>query len=558
MIRLFNSLSARMFLILSVLISILPFLNTRVIRMAGDEKVYISQAIEMQRAGHWFVQTLGGDPNYFKPPFHFLLIRLGMSAFGNSLLAGVWMNALFALLAALLLFNLGKKHWGEDKALLLGLMGGLNVGVFSHALASQMEVELFFFYTLVLYLADKTKIKFARTPSGTDIFKSDILLWLAVGALGWVKSPAHSVLAGSSVLIYWLWNGALLPRLKSFGFYLSALLGVLFCALPFLPILLNDYTNFRNTYMMRENITKGGNNRHWSYVVEPLLHFALPWTMIVLFAFFKFSKKHTNRLARLGLSLSLPTILFWMCWEYKGQNYNLPTLSALFVFALACFDKSIPRICFQITGAIGLLAVILAIALLFRFLPLPTWWDVSLYLLSLTFLLSFSAIFLMFSESKILTLGTVFFFLGIGFFVKPLGEREIIDIENFLQENPGIVLHYDDLDTSIWNEWGLLQLTTGHPIHGVHKPEQLNNVFAPNHAIILQNKEALARAQRELARFNELSSMSSKLQSEVIPWQRWLTKGKDPSGRNMFKEAWQSRDLTRLERRFYILHFLSL
>ncbi len=554
MFELIRSLKARTFLIICIIASILPFLNIRVLRMAGDEKVYISTAIEMQRAGNWFVHILAGDHNYFKGPFHFILIRIGMLIFGNSLIAGLWMNLIFAIVIGLIMFIFAKRYFDENKALLFALACSLNVGLFSHALASQMEVELIFFYTLTLFYLDKSIIKNENNLSTKEIFYSDILVWISVGMCGWVKSPAHCVLIGGSVLLYWLWNHSLWFRLKNKGFYLSILTGIFVCALGYLPVMILDFENFRNTYMMRENLTKGGNNRHWSYVVEPLLHFALPWTIIILFGFLKFYKKLNTKLFRLGISISVPTILFWMYWEYKGQNYNLPTMSALLLVGFAYFEKEIPRICFQIVGALGVIAVILGFAILFRFMPLPYWWNLSWFLLSLTFLLTFSVFFLFFSETRLIAIGTVFFFLGLGTFISPLGEREMLGIKNFIQANPNVILHYDDIDTSIWNEWGLLQFSTGHEIWGIHKLDQLKPAFKPGHAIILQNKEALDRTKSEFEKYkNELAQTQTVAPNiSIIGWPRFLTKGKSPTGKNMFKEAWDTRDLTKVERQFYI------
>ncbi|NUM89275.1 MAG: hypothetical protein HUU37_08740, partial [Bdellovibrionales bacterium] len=79
-----------------------PFLGDRVVRPAGDDKVYVSQAIEMQQAGTWFLQRLSGEPNYYKGPFHYVALRFGMAVFGqDSIWAALWMNLLLVTLGAL-------------------------------------------------------------------------------------------------------------------------------------------------------------------------------------------------------------------------------------------------------------------------------------------------------------------------------------------------------------------------------------------------------------------------------------------------------------------------
>ena len=121
MTRLLYKVSSRAFLALADLVALAPILDQRVLRMAGDEKVYVTQSVEMAREGRWFVQTLAGEPSYFKGPLHYVLTRVGLGVFGNRLLAGTWMNLALALLAGLAMHRLGKKRWNDKAGLLLGL-----------------------------------------------------------------------------------------------------------------------------------------------------------------------------------------------------------------------------------------------------------------------------------------------------------------------------------------------------------------------------------------------------------------------------------------------------
>lgn len=546
---------SKLFLTLCILASTLPFLNLRVLRMAGDEKVYVSQAIEMARGGRWFVQTLAGEPNYFKGPLHYILVRLGMIGFGNNLIAGLWMNSFFAIVTALILYALSRKRVGEENGILLGLIGGLNVGVFSHILASQMEVELCAFYALACW-----GLLYSNRKADTFLqkLKAELPFWIVAGAVGWVKSPAHSGLIGMSAVLYWIVTGKIIEKLRSPALWTAGILGILICLLGYLPVVLFDYENFRNFYILRENITKPDNNRSWSYVLEPLLHFSLPWTLIFFASFFKLKKLSGEKksMALAGLSIALPTIFFFTTWPYKGQNYNLPAMCGLFVFALAVLEDKIPRIAYQVIGFIGLIAAVACIMFIFHFFPLPGWWKLGWPVASAVCFLVFSAIFLMASDSRIIGIGAVFFFLGFGFFITPLGEREMTDIRSFLEKNPQIVLHYDDVDPSIWSEWGLLQFTLHKEVFGVHNANQLKDSLQPGHAICLANEAALERTKKA---FDEKFStdQQSKARYEVTEWARWMTKGKNANGENMFKPAWTDRDLSKVERKFYILTVLS-
>src|SRR3989338_7031520 len=81
-------------------VAYLPFLGDRVVRPAWDDKVYVSQAVEMAQNGHWFLQTLGGEPNYYKGPIHYILLRIGIAIFGLSMWATVYMSLILVILGS--------------------------------------------------------------------------------------------------------------------------------------------------------------------------------------------------------------------------------------------------------------------------------------------------------------------------------------------------------------------------------------------------------------------------------------------------------------------------
>src|SRR5271154_3601667 len=89
-----------------------PFFGHRMIRMAGDEKVYVSQAIEMAQHGNWFIQRLQGVPDYYKGPLHYILLRIGMMIFGWNPWAVLYMNFLFLFGGAVALGALVRRYAG--------------------------------------------------------------------------------------------------------------------------------------------------------------------------------------------------------------------------------------------------------------------------------------------------------------------------------------------------------------------------------------------------------------------------------------------------------------
>lgn len=562
MIRLLYKVSTRVFLVLATLIAMLPFLDLRVLRMAGDEKVYVTQSIEMARDGRWFAQTLADEPSYFKGPLHYVLTRIGMLGFGDRLIAGTWMNLVFALLAGLAMHRLGRKRWNDKTALLLGLATALNVGVFSHAFVSQMEVEVMAFYAFAVAALGLSR--------GKDDFKHDLLFWISAGAAGWSKSPLHSALIGLGGILYWTLTGQLAAKARSPKAWGAVLAGVAVGVIGYLPAFFFDRQNFVATYLGREQFEKANNNRSWSYVMSPLLHFALPWTVVIAAGLIKgiralreSARARAERVSmdldmvKLGAAMCLPTMLFWCVWTYKGQNYNLPTMPAMLLFGFAFFQGSAPRWAYQVVGAIGAVTLMLVLSLFAHFWPLPEWWSMGWVLLAVVDMTAFAAIFLVADDPRALAAGAVAFFLAFGALITPLGEREMIDIHRYIAEHPELTYHYDNLKgecESIWNEWALLQLVTHHKILGLHRESMIPQAMSPGHVIIAQNEDRLSRMLTYWKNHKGQNGITTK-EPIVTPWSRWLTKGTTPEGVKKWKPAWDLRDLSQLERKFYILRF---
>lgn len=535
------------FLFCAISLAYVPFLQFRVLRMAGDEKVYVSQAIEMTRNGSWFVQTLAGVPNYFKGPLHYVLIRIGFLLFGETLFAGVYMNWLFALLSAFAMYGLTRKKWGDKSASLLGLAAALNVGVYTHCFASQMEVELCGIYSLAIYAL-------GRNQSG-NLLKRDLLFWVTAGIAGWIKSPLHSVLLGFSALAFWLTEGTLLERIKSPLAWLAAILGILTAAAGYLPAMLGDYQNFMGLFLGRENFDKPDNGRHFDYVIRSLPHFAFPWTFIVLAGLVRgltsFRKLKDKRLFLLGLSVSVVNIFFFSIFRYKGQNYNLPTMSALLLLGWAAFDGKIPSWSNRTTATILAIALPILIAL-FIYFGKPAWWSWFLLMTCLSSLLLSSALFFVCRTERGAHLGAVCFFIFFGSLILPIGEYEMKGLKDFQKQHPELTLHYYDLENTIWSEWGLLELVLHKPVYGVHRENQIPESLSRGHAIIVPGEDALSLLKNVSEKFG-----ISLNDFQVEPWPRWLTKGTTPSGESRWKQAWATRDLSLLSRDFYILYLGS-
>ncbi len=566
-------------LIVTVVAAFAPFMGSRISRTAGDDKVYVAQAVEMERDGSWFVQTLSDEPDYRKGAFHYIALRLGFIVFGDSMWATVYMNLILIVLASIAVAAMTGRHLGGDHnwAFWAGTAFALNGGIFSHAFASQMEVALACVFAIGLYFLD-----LANSKDGSK----DWMFWLVAGFAGMIKSPLHAVLLGTSGILFWIATGTLLSRLKSPKAWLAMASGVLFCVVSYLPPILLDYENFMATYLGRETFEKGSNGAPWHYPITPLFTYSLiPWMFAAIVAYFDgfrrfflrikgwksqkkvdFAKQSGHeRLVLLGWCLIIPSIVFFLYHPYRGQNYNLPVIAGLIVWLAALWSTSqgvwrkAYRVSMVLMGVIVLLVPILITIVVDHFRPMPIWWATwTLPVLWIGGVLTAKgywdeAIRFEMLRPQVLARKSIWFFWAVGFFLVVIGEREMIDIRNVykreVEKKPEISFAYYNLHMNVWSEWAYLRFWAGVPVYGLHKEESIKRAIENRDMVIVLNEE-----QRKEVRDLVIEDYPNlKIKSTV--WRRWKTKGRDKNGVPAWKRAWKQQDLSVIEKHYYILSF---
>ena len=201
-----------------------------------------------------------------------------MLTMGKSMWATVYMNLVMVLFAAFALFLLVERNTQKNSpwAFFAGTAFALNAGIYPYSFASQMEVELASLTAISLFFLNRAP------PNG----KKDWQFWLVVGLAGTVKSPLHSALMGLGAILFWLFTGEWRERIKSIRAWLGLSLGIIFCVIFYIPILLLDYENFFSTYILRETLGKGYHGRAWYVPIVPLFtHSLVPWMFIAFVAY---------------------------------------------------------------------------------------------------------------------------------------------------------------------------------------------------------------------------------------------------------------------------------
>lgn len=560
-------------LLLFVLLVYVPFLDNRMVRTAGDDKVYVSQAIEMAQNGSWFLQTLGGEPNYYKGPMHYLFLRVGMLVFGNSMWATVWMNLFLVLIASVLIGRIVQRNMAGFPGwpFFAGMAFAVNAGIYSHVFASQMEVETACFLVIALYFLD-------RAGPGRDL-----RFWIVAGLAGWLKSPLHSVFLGVAALGFWAWNGELWPRVKNPRAWGAALIGVLVCCAGYAPAALMDWNNFYNTYVLRETLHKPANGSLWHYPVVPFFtYFLMPWTLPAFVAYFDGisrlwrrgrpirSTAGTRRVVALGVCLVVPSVAFFIWHPYRGQNYNLPVIGGLVLVVTSLWATRAPSWNKYYQAALALTALLLialvsALTYLTRhYDPMPFWWSSwRLPVMWIGFFLTARGLWregitLNMLRPDSLARRSLWMFLALGGFLAILGEREMIDVRDRIYQARkageqlrvsyyNLPKHPNGTSTNIWSEWGYLNFQIPYPVSGLFNEAQLLEAVKRGDLILVPGDEWLADMRAKLEKAYPFDGW------KVDPWKRWKTKGKNAEGVPAWKESWDSRDLSKLEKNFYMV-----
>ncbi len=537
-------------------------------RTTGDEKTYVAQALEMQRDGHWFMQTLFDEPDYYKGPLHFIFLKIGFYIFGtHSMFATVYMNFFGLILATLLLYKFALREL-QDKswALFYASSFSISIGLYSHMFASQMEAELIICYAIILYLLNRIE--------HDKSLLTQLLLWGMIGLTGWLKSPAYSVFIGVSVGLYWLFTSQFKSRLKNKYTWISLLFGIAVGFGGYIPILIYDGDAFIQRYIIKESLSKGANGVPWTTAFFPIFtYFLAPWMFAAIFSFlvaiytlFVKSARILNanelRLVKLALSIIIPTLLFFTLHKYRGDIYALPVVSATLLIAVIYWRAYFAKyekvyIWMMRLSAIVLSSVpFLVVALAIHFAPLPSWWPASLLYIAL-FAFIFTLGFVWYESKRSLKNGPallIFSFLPLlftlGLILQTFGKAEMIGANRYIAEN-NITKPLGDYDLykNFWNEYGSLNTWLGHDVVGLHTKEKLFAFLEDGGSVIIEGEGRFKEFEANVADTYKISDF------DIYIWKRWLTHGKGPNGESMFLKYWKTQDITTIQRDFYIVRF---
>jgi|GEM_PF-2863177 len=546
-------------LLVLILAVFAPFFWQLPLPTTGDQKTYMAQAMEMAAAGNWLKQTLFGMPNYYKGPLLFVLLRIGFLVFGPlSPAALIYANVIGYGVAAWAILKLMARYLPERRDLGLLAAGAtvLSTGAFAHGLAAQMEallVVVYAVFTAALGLAD-------RGEQGTSWRR---LAWVMAGTAGLLKSPLHSVLLGSSALIYWTWTRQWTSLVRRPAEWLSLFLGILVGALPYVVLLSIDHEAFYATYIEREHLTRGTNQNDLLGAVGPFIGGQLqPFILLLLFGLAAGRRRRPlnadlslmrPQLMRLIISVGIPTTLFFAWHHFHSDIYFLPLLAPLSILTALVVGNLAdvyPRLWFaaKVSTAVVLAAVAMLLDLIVaRFYPFPDWWaGYRTPVITIALVVSIlSLVLFVIRKDQLrsvyaLLVALVSLYIGTGQLLLGLEAHEraaLVSTTSDLAARPWSRLN---LTENLWADQGLLSVLLQRPIGVVISRAALSQSLTSGSVLFVIDEAQLAIVKDEAQSLGRNDLI-------IRPYHTWRVHGRAANGQPAWRVAWDERSMLPLE-----------
>lgn len=497
------------YLYLYILLAYLPFLGNFSVPLTGDQKVYISTALEMFLHQEWAYPILFGDHSYFKPPLQYWATLSSWNLIGLSTFSTLLPSVLALLFSVFFIHRISQTlnhNSGKfSDSVFSGLAFAGCMGAVTYGTTAQMEIYLVLFYAaswsfLLAFLA-QSKFRFLY------------LAFVCAGLMSLVKSPIYSV--------FWVMSGFLFlflrkeyAVLKNKHTYLSLLCGTLTGLTWYVFVLVTDQPQFLNDYVFRENIQKVWNHQGTTLKLWfDFLMFCFPFTLLIIPYGIKLFKKTANtKTNHLLLSWILFPALFFSLFPYKTETYLFIIIPAWMIAiqeGMQNYRKEThpPALkwSYRLTGILALLLVGMVSWVLYRAELLSP-------LVLLGFLLS--GIFFFISNFKmkwkwvaVSSLSLILFFRIIG---TTIGEQDLHDLRQFVKQNQNTPLAYVDPQQNIWHEVGMVSAAIKKPIQRLRTYPNVSHHLKRNGAILLDKNE-----------LHHVIKVIQPSKLHLTPWRRW-------------------------------------
>ncbi len=447
------------------------------IPLTGDQKTYLSIAMEMRKAHEWIIPTLFHEPNFLKPPFEYWMTILGWNLFGFNNF-GAFFPSVLALLGTALVAQKIFEHFFNEKGNAVALFFSATLGTMTYGTTAQMEIWIVLFYLFAWYLALKQ-----RTYLGMTV----------VGIMAWIKGPLYPVLWVVSELMYRFLHRNT-RSLFSAQYLFSRLWGMGVGLLWFYLAARTHEKQILAVFFQQENFEKAGGNHSspWSLWGE-FLYTLFPWLILAVVSFaahfrkVPWIKKLEEPFGKFVLSYSALPALFFTFFPYRVNTYLYLLTPMVALVVVRTLGRNFE---FKISRWGKVLVAVLGVAFLagLSFLYIQNWISSTLY---------FSCFFAFLLWGFAHFLGTG---LGVGIIslilvnlirlsAIEIGEGELKDLRTFVEHNHPSRIAYFVQKKDVWHEYGLISSALGIEIETVFSFTEMNQILENNGLVILNDEQ---------------------------------------------------------------------
>lgn len=462
------------------------FLSHLSIPVTGDEKQYLSTAVEMLEKKSWLKPMLFGASSYYKPPLQYWMSLLSLKVLGYSLWAALVPSALAALGTAFFLGEISLLLNERRELVRSGLWFMASVGAVTYGVVAQMEIYLCLFLAAAWWAV----LKWVSEPIET---RSDRYLFLAftfAGLLSLVKSPLYFALWSSGLFIFMLISGEW-ESFRSKNLYWAGFWGALVGASWYIVILCIDRERFWADYVVRETVGKNSGNHTAPYQIWfALTYLALPMTLL----FFPsiriiLRRRKAATLFRLAISWTLPLAVFFTVFPYRVNTYLfvLVPVIALIVDWGTIHDRKAKtvRILFSATALAFALAFVTLAAIVFKTGLFPKEFGFALTAASLVYLFAVYR-----SSARSLLVSSLLGATTILALVGMAGKQDLAGLKLALANHSRTqAVAMIDLDRDIWHDVGMVSLAVERPILRVQTLGEAVELLARDGIVIFSEKQ---------------------------------------------------------------------
>jgi len=434
------------------------------IPLTGDQKIYLTIALEMRERGEILIPYLFSAPNFLKPPLQYWATLVGWKLFGFGLFGALAPSVLALFASAWWVKRISGSQTWIPSVFFCSTLASMTYGT-----TSQMEIWVVLFYL---------------TAWGLSLNQRPGLAWAVAGVMAWIKGPLYPVLWGLGWMLEKILNRQAreLIRVRTL---IQILLGVALGLLWFVLASRTHFDQLVGVFMKRENLGKmntpqGTSIGLWAEFIATLFPM-LPWLVWSVFAS-PSGERIWNRNFLIAFGL-IPAIFFTV-FPYRVGTYLYPlTPVAIWLMREERFE---PVGKWKVPGLLLVWVPAIILALLVLRLGAGGWLTISLSGFLLVSLAFWAIAHLRFNPAWI-ALASLMLVTGIRLGGGQLGERDLSTLRSQAVGATGVYYWMENED--IWHEVGLMSAAIGQRIHLLKTMNEVNQVLKMGAKVIFTDEQ---------------------------------------------------------------------